>query len=64
MANGPAPAFGKAEKLQRDPHFRDHLLFPRVLQRRRRLGVGASHQTDWTGLSRKLLQQSGRLTCA
>jgi hypothetical protein len=56
---GRRPAFGKAEKLQRDPHFRDHLLFHEYFNGDDGSGVGASHQTGWTGLVAKLLQQSG-----
>ena len=57
--DGRRPAFGKAEKLQRDPHFRDHLLFHEYFDGDDGSGVGASHQTGWTGLVAKLLQQSG-----
>jgi len=57
--DGRRPAFGKAEKLQRDPHFRDHLLFHEYFDGDDGSGVGASHQTGWTGLVSKLLQQSG-----
>jgi len=56
---GRRPAFGKAEKLQRDPHFRDYLLFHEYFHGDDGSGVGASHQTGWTGLVAKLLQQSG-----
>ena len=57
--DGRRPAFGKAEKLQHDPHFRDHLLFHEYFDGDDGSGVGASHQTGWTGLVAKLLQQSG-----
>jgi len=57
--DGRRPPFGKAEKLQRDPHFRDHLLFHEYFNGDDGSGVGASHQTGWTGLVAKLLQQSG-----
>jgi len=57
--DGRRPAFGKAEKLQRDPHFRDYLLFHEYFNGDDGSGVGASHQTGWTGLVAKLLQQSG-----
>ncbi len=58
-AEGRRPAFGNAEKLQRDPHFRDCLLFHEYFHGDDGSGVGASHQTGWTGLVAKLLQQSG-----
>jgi hypothetical protein len=57
--SGKRPAFGSSEKLQRDPHFRDHLLFHEYFHGDDGSGVGASHQTGWTGLVAKLLQQSG-----
>ena len=58
-ADGRRPAFGKADRLQRDPHFRDHLLFHEYFDGDDGAGVGANHQTGWTGLVAKLLQQSG-----
>ena len=57
--DGRRPAFGGSEKLQRDPHFRDHLLFHEYFHGDDGSGVGANHQTGWTGLVAKLLQQSG-----
>jgi glycogen debranching enzyme len=56
---GRRPAFGQHEKMQTDPHFRDHLLFHEYFNGDDGSGVGASHQTGWTGLVAKLLQQSG-----
>ena len=56
---GRRPAFGDSEKLQRDRHFQDHLLFHEYFDGDTGAGVGASHQTGWTGLVAKLLQQSG-----
>jgi len=50
--------FGDNEKLQTDPHFRDHLLFYEYFHGDNGRGVGASHQTGWTGLIAKLLQNS------
>jgi hypothetical protein len=58
-SNGRRPAFGGNLKLQTDPHFRDHLLFHEYFNGDDGSGVGASHQTGWTGLVAKLLQQSG-----
>ncbi len=58
-ANGDRPAFGKQQKLQKDPHFRDYLLFHEYFNGDDGAGGGASHQTGWTGLVAKLLQQSG-----
>jgi hypothetical protein len=57
--DGRRPAFGNDARLQNDPHFRDHLLFHEYFDGDTGAGVGASHQTGWTGLVAKLLQQSG-----
>src|SRR5205823_5488985 len=45
---GRRPAFGKTEKLQRDPHFSDYLLFHEYFDGDDGSGVGANHQTGWT----------------
>jgi hypothetical protein len=54
-AAGRRAVFGDDERLQRDPHFRDHLLFHEYFHGDNGRGVGASHQTGWTGLIAKLL---------
>ena len=56
---GRRPVFGGARKFQEDPHWRDHLLFYEYFHGDIGAGLGASHQTGWTGLVAKLLQQSG-----
>jgi hypothetical protein len=56
---GRRAVFGGAEKFQADPHFRDHLLFYEYFHGDNAAGIGASHQTGWTALVAKLLQQSG-----
>ena len=48
--------FGDNARLQDDPHFRDHVLFHEYFHGDTGRGVGASHQTGWTGLVAKLLQ--------
>ena len=53
--SGRRPVFGANERLQRDPHFRDHVLFYEYFHGDNGRGVGASHQTGWTGLVAKLL---------
>jgi hypothetical protein len=58
-AHGRRPVFGGAEKFQSDPHFRDHLLFYEYFHGDNGAGLGASHQTGWTAMVAKLLQQSG-----
>jgi Glycosyl hydrolase family 63 C-terminal domain len=50
---------GGSELLQFDPHFRDYLLFHEFFHGDNGTGLGASHQTGWTGLVAMLLQQSG-----
>ena len=55
-ASATVPVFGDDAKLQHDPHFRDHLLFYEYFHGDSGRGVGASHQTGWTGLIAKLLQ--------
>jgi hypothetical protein len=57
--HGRRPAFGGVEKFQADPHFRDHILFYEYFHGDNGAGLGASHQTGWTALVAKLLQQSG-----
>ncbi len=55
-ADGRRPVFGRYEKLQNDPHFRDYVLFYEYFHGDNGRGVGASHQTGWTGAVAKLLQ--------
>ena len=54
--NGRRPLYGQYPRLQQDPHFRDHLLFFEYFHGDTGRGVGASHQTGWTGLVAKLLK--------
>jgi hypothetical protein len=57
--DGKRPVYGGLGKFQNDPHWRDLLLFHEYFHGDNGAGVGASHQTGWTGLVAKLLQQSG-----
>ncbi len=57
--DGRRAVYGGAEKFQRDPQWRDLILFYEYFHGDNGAGVGASHQTGWTGLVAKLLQQSG-----
>jgi hypothetical protein len=57
--NGRRPIYGGLERLQTDPHWRDYLLFHEYFHGDTGQGLGASHQTGWTGLVAKLLGQSG-----
>ncbi len=56
---GRRPVFGGTEKFQHDPHWRDLVLFYEYFHGDNGAGIGASHQTGWTALVAKLLQQSG-----
>ncbi|MCI0388048.1 MAG: glucosidase [Acidobacteria bacterium] len=55
--DGRRPVHGGAEKFQSDPHWRDLVLFYEYFHGDNGAGIGASHQTGWTGLVAKLLQQ-------
>jgi hypothetical protein len=57
--DGRRPVYGGAEKFQTDPHWRDLILFYEYFHGDNGAGLGASHQTGWTALVAKLLQQSG-----
>jgi hypothetical protein len=57
--DGRRPVFGGIEKFQTDSHWRDAILFHEYFHGDTGAGLGASHQTGWTGLVAKLLQQSG-----
>ena len=58
-ANGSRPVHGAASKFQNDPHWNELILFYEYFHGDNGRGVGASHQTGWTGIVAKLLQQSG-----
>ena len=49
-ASGRRPVYGGTEKFQRDPHWRDLVLFYEYFHGDNGAGLGASHQTGWTGL--------------
>ena len=57
--DGRRPLFGASNKFQSDPHWRDLILFHEYFHGDSGAGLGASHQTGWTGLIAKLMQQSG-----
>jgi hypothetical protein len=58
-AQGERPVFGGTPKFQTDPHWRDYILFYEYFHGDNGAGIGASHQTGWTALVAKLIQQSG-----
>ncbi len=51
--------FGDVEYFQNDPHWRDYILFYEYFHGDNGRGVGASHQTGWTGLVASLIQEQG-----
>ena len=57
--DGKRAAHGAAWQYQTDPHWRDLVLFYEYFHGDNGAGLGANHQTGWTGLTAKLLQQSG-----
>ena len=59
--HGRRPVYGGTEKFQTDPHWRDHLLFYEYFHGDNGAGLGASHQTGWTGLVAKIIQLYGLL---
>ena len=56
---GRRPVYGGIERFQTDPHWRDLLLFHEYFHGDTGQGLGASHQTGWSAIVAKLLQQSG-----
>ena len=57
--DGRRPVAGGTEVFQNDPHWKDLILFYEYFHGDNGAGIGASHQTGWTGLVAKLIQQSG-----
>ena len=58
-SDGRRPVAGGMELFQSDPHWRDLVLFYEYFHGDNGAGLGAEHQTGWTGLVAKLLEQSG-----
>jgi hypothetical protein len=58
---GKRPVYGGTEKFQSDPHWRDYILFYEYFHGDNGAGLGASHQTGWTGCVAKLIQLFGML---
>jgi hypothetical protein len=59
--HGQRPVYGGTEKFQSDPHWRDLILFYEFFHGDNGAGLGASHQTGWTGLVAKFIQLYGLL---
>jgi hypothetical protein len=58
---GRRPVYGGTEKFQTDPQWRDYILFHEYFHGDNGAGLGASHQTGWTGVIAKLIQLFGSL---
>jgi hypothetical protein len=58
---GRRPVYGGTERFQTNPHWRDHILFYEYFHGDNGAGLGASHQTGWTGVVAKLIQLFGLL---
>ncbi len=59
---GRRPVYGDSEKFQGDPHWRDNILFYEYFHGDNGTGIGASHQTGWTGCIARLIQADGAFT--
>jgi hypothetical protein len=59
--DGRRAVFGGTEKFQTDPHWRDHILFYEFFHGDNGAGIGASHQTGWTGLVSMLVRLFGNI---
>ena len=59
--NGRRPVYGDTEKFQQDPHWRDLILFYEYFHGDTGAGLGASHQTGWSGTVAALLDLFGRI---
>ena len=56
---GARPVYGGSERFRSDPHWKDLILFYEYFHGETGAGLGASHQTGWTALVAKLIEQSG-----
>ncbi|MCC7486647.1 MAG: glucosidase [Burkholderiales bacterium] len=60
-ANDRRPVYGGSSKFQNDPHWRDLILFYEYFHGDNGAGLGASHQTGWTGVIARLMDLFGRI---
>jgi len=60
--SGRRPVYGGTEKFQTDPHWRDNILFYEYFHGDNGAGIGASHQTGWTGCIARVIQANGAFT--
>jgi hypothetical protein len=61
-AHGKRPVYGGSKKFQEDPHWKDYVLFYEYFHGDNGAGLGASHQTGWTGVIARSLDLFARLT--
>jgi hypothetical protein len=61
-ADGTRPLHGRAAKFTHDPHWKDLVLFYEYFHGDHGAGLGASHQTGWTGLIARIMQLDAALT--
>jgi hypothetical protein len=59
--SGRRPVYGGTEKFQTHPHWKDYILFYEYFHGDNGAGLGAGHQTGWTGLVAKLIEVFGRI---
>jgi hypothetical protein len=60
-SNGRRPVYGASEKFQTDPYWKDYILFYEYFHGDNGAGIGASHQTGWTGCIARVIQLMGDL---
>jgi hypothetical protein len=63
-ASGKRPVYGGTKKFQDDPHWKDYILFYEYFHGDNGAGLGASHQTGWTGLIARTLDLFARSTAS
>ena len=63
-ANGKRPVYGGTKKFQEDPHWKDYVLFYEYFHGDNGAGLGASHQTGWTGIIARMLDLFARVSAA
>jgi hypothetical protein len=61
-ASGRRPVYGGNKKFQEDPYWKDYILFYEYFHGDNGAGLGASHQTGWTGLIARSLDLFARLS--
>ena len=60
-ASGKRPVYGGTKKFQEDPHWKDYILFYEYFHGDNGAGLGASHQTGWTGIIARSIDMFARI---